>query len=133
MTRVQTVAMKAAAVGLTLVSLTFTGAGMAGAASTGEWQHHNRHVTSVERHRNCRSEVARLTSATHRQQRFTSGTAAFVALETRATKAGNAKLATYWAHVVAKRNAFSSRQRARLIARFTRAVRAYGVVNGTCR
>lgn len=112
-------------------SLAVAGPGVAGAAP-GPGGHHLRHDSGLARHRSCIHEQRVLAFELHNQQRFTTGTAAFAQLEASATKAGNPHLAAYWANVVNRRGAYTSKQTARLQARTIHDAAIHGPVNGKC-
>ena len=139
MTNAWTIAAKATAALVLAGSLASAGAGAAVAATgpaTGATSaaggHHLRHTSGAERRTLCQREQGRMTLFTNRQHRFAAQTAAFAGLEAKATKAGNTQLATYWAHVVSHRDAYTTRAAARLQARAARDATRHGIVNGSC-
>jgi len=106
------------------------GAGVAGAATAPATVHH--HSRTNDRRLACTRDAKRLALAAEHQARFAAGTATYVKLQARAAKAGNTGLANYWAKVVTKRNDYSARQHANLLARTSRDAKTRGLVNGKC-
>jgi hypothetical protein len=110
------------------------GAGVAGAATAtatapATVHHHSR---TNDRRLACTRDAKRLALAAEHQARFAAGTATYVKLQARAAKAGNTGLANYWAKVVTRRNDYSARQHANLLARTSRDAKTRGLVNGKC-
>jgi hypothetical protein len=112
-------------------SLASAGSGMAGAAVHSD-DHHGRHGRVVQRQRLCQLERGRLAFMARQQNKFAEQTQELVGLEATATKAGDTRVATFWAHIVSDRDAFSARQHVRLLARTHRDVRTHELVNGKC-
>lgn len=137
MTNVRRNLAKVAVAAMLAGSLATAGSGVAGAAEnsgvTNSGVHAVRHVPGHGRLRICQRERSRLAVSARKQREYASRTAAFVRLETRATKAGDTVLADYWAKVVSRRDAYSARQSARLLVRIERDAKVHGLVGGSCR
>jgi hypothetical protein len=109
-------------------SLTFAGAGVAGAATQPAPPAAN-HTSAAQL---CTLYGRHQTFALKNQAKFAAKTAKFGVLADNARKAGHTKLADYWAAVVARRNAHSAEAKADLAARSTTHVHALGRRGRVC-
>ena len=113
-------------------SVVTVGSGVAGATadSTARPVHHARGQAAS---RLCQLENRRVATFERRQSHYAAGTAYLTGLEQKAEKAGDTHLAAYWAQVVKHREAYSTRNAARLQARIKKDAKRHSVSAGKCR
>ena len=112
-------------------SLSFAGAGVAGAAPQVGTQPVS-HSTAAGQQRACTRLHRHQVQATQNQARFGANTAKFASLAAKAQKAGNTKLANYWQSVVARRTTRAAKMKANFATRSSRLGHRVDKVHANC-